>query len=1667
MRIVGYLIALLLVATTTIATINAQQGVYPSAGVYLTFSTYYTSTLANTMTETIVNNLNAQSVPSFKVDDGHITVDISNIQQSVGMNTPFYLQTGAGSYQAGWKQVDFTIHMDYEACYKWHMADDVNICEHGKIEIVTTNSPNVTLTTAFNLMFDSTSPSFSDVSTVVGAPGNAIEYSASCESKVCDKTSEIRDAVADQFIPSIQTTITEQLNAKASTIAALFPPLRPLPNFSYKGSSFSVVSMGEIVEGSAGDDLPPVTFAVNGGIAVSAAGGGANPVYPSQAPTFTPPASAIEDFHTTEWQVLLTPFFFESMIDAALETSLPGLIVPSMVPADSPVTLNTSDPFFSETAPGMTQSYPNLAISIDITTPGSEQSTFSCSVNGSGIVVSQLELLATFVVAPSTPAFTVLIAVDATLDVQPTLLSNGSVSVATTMTGFNPSVSVASTNVGEIDTDGILQMLQLIGSMAAFPNMVINNPSTQYQFTQLEAAYNNEKTMIVEYHCERLKHRVLGTDNNSSSSSSTSIDNNHDNNKQHTSGVLSYNNLVPVIPKAYYFLLFFCFGTYRPFIPIALAHIKFTPSLIGLTLAFPPFISFVSSPMWSAFCDKYKCHRQAVVISAIMSSLLIFLLYFVENHAIVFCIVLFNAVFWSPLIPILDSTTLKILGPSRDLYGKQRMYGSVGFAVSATSIGILAQHLDNFKIYWINYPVAMMIYMVLILVFYYDTPVPFNILELRDRYSWTDFRKQPSYKQQHIAIPTSSSSSSSSSQVFSDLDGDEDDNEDLELEVLSNNDDYEEVDANNNNNNNNSQKEKDNMKINLINDKKSKSSTPTTPPTPSTLSNSTQQLTFFQSLKILLSNFKLLMFLVNALIVSLGMSMNNNFLGLVIVNDFKGPSSLIGIASIMNVTFELVFFFFGKQLLEKWGTKRLIILSHVCLIIRVVGYIFLLSVKASAWAILPVELLHGIIFASIWSAGNKICSDLAPKGLETTSQSLMFAVYLGLGMGLGALLGGSIYQAFGPIVMYTIILIVTVFGLILFLIFQKIQSSSSSMSMSAVPTTDKSDFEPLRNSSSDQVNDTKSLNNNIDQNSDDSDQYDGANTIDTSNNINTSGNNNNIMVVDNAILSNLRFSQDIIRVSLLLKDMSTIVATPAATSTTSTTSPSVEKKERKPQNNNNKRDNNNNNKSGDDKKKSFNNNNNNKNVGGENGDKPKKTFANDKVGEGINLSIEKAIEEQKALRAKRQECLNKMASNKERNTTIKKEIDPARQEFDKAVAERKAMKSTLLVEDEHLKRLIEEQKERRESLNNIAKDLPIKLKKDNPTFDPFVQIERNIAEIEKRIENEKSIQAQRVLLNEISELQQSKRRIQHHTEQQKQLGTHDEQITAQKSKVHAMRSEFQKLQKVAETKKQAEDPLYDEQKKIINENNSIFAQIKELANQIAEKSKFIDAEKARFKVHIEERRVKEQEERKKRLEEKAAYIKAQEEKARQRELAKIPYEEELYICDGLVAYLNTIKPKPVAAATEEKPVAAATEVEEGFQALQPKQAKKDNKRSGGRSASVAAPKKDSKPAAPVSDTIRHPMNIFISFDKLSLTPPEKYTQVDDLIAQVVIKKDHFSALSKQKLEERRKELDAEKEKKEAEEASATTSTSTTTTAAATPQEENDVKPVVENADTKN
>ena len=73
----------------------------------------------------------------------------------------------------------------------------------------------------------------------------------------------------------------------------------------------------------------------------------------------------------------------------------------------------------------------------------------------------------------------------------------------------------------------------------------------------------------------------------------------------------------------------------------------------------------------------------------------------------------------------------------------------------------------------------------------------------------------------------------------------------------------------------------------------------------------------------------------------------------------------------------------------------------------------------------------------MWSAGVAYASDIAPEGMGATAQGLFTGVAMGLRSALGAFIGGVLYDAAGPAMMFRWGGVSALVGLLLFVLASK------------------------------------------------------------------------------------------------------------------------------------------------------------------------------------------------------------------------------------------------------------------------------------------------------------------------------------------------------------------------------------------------------------------------------------------------------------------------------------------------------------------------------------------------------------------------------------------------------------------------------------------------------
>ncbi|MFC1975830.1 MFS transporter [Chloroflexota bacterium] len=170
---------------------------------------------------------------------------------------------------------------------------------------------------------------------------------------------------------------------------------------------------------------------------------------------------------------------------------------------------------------------------------------------------------------------------------------------------------------------------------------------------------------------------------------------------------------------------------------------------------------------------------------------------------------------------------------------------------------------------------------------------------------------------------------------------------------------------------------------------------------------------FWRGFRLLMGNRQWLFFLTVMFIAGLGSALVHNYLFLY-MNHLGASETLMGLALTTATLSELVIFSLSDRLLDRWGTRKLLVISFLAMIARLLVYSFI----QIPWLVLPAQLLHGFSFSARWVAGVAYANKIAPAGMGATAQGLFTGVSMGLATAVGAFTGGVLYESVGPFMMY-------------------------------------------------------------------------------------------------------------------------------------------------------------------------------------------------------------------------------------------------------------------------------------------------------------------------------------------------------------------------------------------------------------------------------------------------------------------------------------------------------------------------------------------------------------------------------------------------------------------------------------------------------------------------
>lgn len=172
--------------------------------------------------------------------------------------------------------------------------------------------------------------------------------------------------------------------------------------------------------------------------------------------------------------------------------------------------------------------------------------------------------------------------------------------------------------------------------------------------------------------------------------------------------------------SAMYFVFFSAVAAIAPYLVLYYRSLGFSGTQVGFLLSVGPLIGLVATPFWTGIADSTGRHLAILIMSLVSGMLLYGLLPFLQSFELILAAVAVIASLTAPMVALLDSSTVHMLGEDKDRYGRIRLWGTIGWGVSAPMIG---EVLDRYGLNWMFWIFSALIFIDIFFVRYqrFDT----------------------------------------------------------------------------------------------------------------------------------------------------------------------------------------------------------------------------------------------------------------------------------------------------------------------------------------------------------------------------------------------------------------------------------------------------------------------------------------------------------------------------------------------------------------------------------------------------------------------------------------------------------------------------------------------------------------------------------------------------------------------------------------------------------------------------------------------------------------------------------------------------------------------------------------------------------------------------------
>lgn len=147
-----------------------------------------------------------------------------------------------------------------------------------------------------------------------------------------------------------------------------------------------------------------------------------------------------------------------------------------------------------------------------------------------------------------------------------------------------------------------------------------------------------------------------------------------------------------IVLSLLYGLFFAALGAFVPWMPPLLAERGFTPAAIGGLLAIGACARIVLAPLYGRLADRTRDPRRWLALVAGTAAAAVASIALLQNQAAIVCALTLHAMAVVPVLPMAEAATLAHLGERAATYGRIRLWGSIGFIVTAAGGAPLFRH---------------------------------------------------------------------------------------------------------------------------------------------------------------------------------------------------------------------------------------------------------------------------------------------------------------------------------------------------------------------------------------------------------------------------------------------------------------------------------------------------------------------------------------------------------------------------------------------------------------------------------------------------------------------------------------------------------------------------------------------------------------------------------------------------------------------------------------------------------------------------------------------------------------------------------------------------------------------------------------------------------------